>query len=169
MNSAEVILAESLAAISEDGEDAELRYLAGRACIDLGQIEGARVNLAACRSLEPGNHRALYELARLEFLSGDSADSLRYLDEFLRAHEERLSADERNMCEAILDRQFPTDPRNLVHSLYLRVAQLGSNRHLTVLRAFIGAVDAKQWSAAEPLVEIMRPPQGAWEHLPRAV
>jgi lipopolysaccharide biosynthesis glycosyltransferase/tetratricopeptide (TPR) repeat protein len=168
MNSPEVILAESLAAISEDGEDAELRYLAGRACIDLGQLDGARANLATCRCLEPGNHRALFELARVEFLAGDSADSLRYLNEFLRAHEERLSADELKICEAILDRHFPTAPRDLVQSLYLRVAQLGSNRHLTVLRAFIGAVDAKQWSAAEPLVEIMRPPQGAWEHLPRA-
>ena len=72
------------------------------------------------------------------------------------------------MSEEILDQAFPTLPRKSVSRLYLRIAQLGSVRKLTIARAFSGAVAAEQWSTAESLLEIMTPPQRSWEHMPIA-
>lgn len=168
MKSATEILAECLAALAEDGEDADFRYLAGRASVDLNQVEGAKAHLDACRKIEPGHPRAAFELARLEFQSGHLADALTYLDEFLTDLMDRLTPEEQGVSEQILDQVFPTFPRKLVSRLYLRVAQLGGVRHLTVMRAFSGAVAAKQWIAAEPLLDIMSPPQRHWEHMPLA-
>jgi lipopolysaccharide biosynthesis glycosyltransferase len=168
MKSATEILAESLAALAEHGEDADLRYFAGRACVDLDQIEDARAHLEACRGMEPGHQQAALELSRLELRSGHLAEALTCLDEFLAGPMDRLTPAEQGVSEQILDQVFPTSPRKLVSRLYLRVAQLGSVRHLTIVRAFTGAVAAKQWSAAEPLLEIMSPPQRHWEHMPLA-
>ncbi len=168
MKSATEILAESLAALAERGEDADLRYSAGRACVDLDQIEDARAHLDACRGIEPGHQLAALELARLEFRSGHFAEALTCLDEFLAGPIDRLTPAEQGASEQILDQVFPTAPRKLVSRLYLRVAQLGSVRHLTIVRAFTGTVAAKQWSAAESLLEIMSPPQRHWEHMPLA-
>jgi lipopolysaccharide biosynthesis glycosyltransferase len=168
MKSATEILAESLAALAEHGEDADLRYHAGRACVDLDQIEDARAHLDACRGIEPGHQQAALELARVEFRSGHLTEALTCLDEFLAGPMDRLTPAEQGVSEQILDQAFPTSPRKLVSRLYLRIAQLGSARHLTIVRAFTGAVAAKQWSAAGSLLEIMSPPQRHWEHMPLA-
>jgi lipopolysaccharide biosynthesis glycosyltransferase len=153
---------------SKGAEDARIRYQAGRACIEQGQLDEARSHLESCQRMEPHLPGVTFELARLEFHSGRFAKSLEYLSQFLAAHDTTLTAEERDASEQIIDQQFRTAPQHVVYGAYLRVAQLGSVRHLTVLRAFTLAVERKQWASAKLLLGLMRPPQTAREHLPLA-
>jgi lipopolysaccharide biosynthesis glycosyltransferase/lipopolysaccharide biosynthesis regulator YciM len=168
MSSTPDTLADSRSAISTSAEDAGRHCQAGRASIELGQLDDARSHLEACVRIEPDHHRAAFELARLEFRSGQFAKALTYLSQFLAAQNEALPAEERDTCEQIIDHQFRTAPQHVVYGAYLRMAQLGSTRHLTILRAFTLAIERKQWEVAKSLLGSLRPAQNAREHLPLA-
>jgi len=153
---------------SADAADAKAGYQAGLACIEQGQLEEARSQLETCHRIEPHYPGIAFELARLEFRCGRFEKSLEYLSQFLAARDKALTAEERDASEKIIDHQFRTAPQHIVYRSYLRVAQLGSVRHLTVLRAFTLAVGRREWASAKSLLGSMRPAQAAREHLPLA-
>jgi hypothetical protein len=101
-----------------------------------------------CRKFTPKHHWAAYELARAHTLAESQAAAQEPLGHFLNSHAQPLNAVQADWCEKILDRLFEGGNRSALAPLYRRVLELGINRHLTVLRAFEGAVEAGDLAVA---------------------
>lgn len=105
------------------------------------------------------------ELAKLKFLGGRASEGIASLEALLQTGDLALSAQELEACERLLDEYFTTGPSDAISRLYLRLAQLGSKRRRTALRAFSYAVGAGEWDAATPLLEFVGAAQNPKEHL----
>lgn len=163
--SAVELLPAALEILREHGDHGYLRFVAGRACVDLGRLDEAVTHLEACRRLSPQQHWAAYELARAHAMAGQGALALPALRDFLAAHEKPLNNAQQDACERILDREFERGQRGLVAAQYRRLTELGSKRYLTVLRAFEGVVDTGELDAAGRLLGALGWPGDAWGHL----
>jgi lipopolysaccharide biosynthesis glycosyltransferase len=159
------LLPAALELLREEGDQGYPRFIAGRACIELGRLRDAAEHLQACRRLSPRQHWAAYELARVHLLSGDTAQAVPPLADFLGVHDRPLNRVHHELCERILDREFERGQRAALAPLYRRLAGLGSRRYLTVLRAFEGLVDAADLDGAAGLLEVLGWPGDAWGHL----
>lgn len=142
-----------------------LHFFAGRACVQLGRADDAIRHLEQCRKFMPKHHWAAYELARAHALAESPAAAQEPLGHFLNNHAQPLNAVQADWCEKILDRLFEGGNRSALAPLYRRVLELGSNRHLTVLRAFEGAVETGDLAIAGQLLSRLGPPRDAWSHL----
>lgn len=159
------VLAAALAGLRDFAQNGLLHFFAGRAFVQLGEPEDAIRHLALCRKFAPRHHWAAYELARAQALAERPAEALQALGEFLHSHSQPLGAVQAEWCEKVLDKAFDTGPRAPLAPLYRRVVDLGSERYLSVLRAFEGAVESRDLAAAGELLPRLGTPRDAWSHL----
>jgi lipopolysaccharide biosynthesis glycosyltransferase len=158
-------LAAAQAGLREFGGNGLLHFLAGRALVQLGQPQDAIRHLQQARQQAPRHHWAAYELARAQVMGGQGGEALQSLAHFLHCHAQPLGKLQVEWCEKLLDEAFDSGPRAPLAPLYRRVAELGSGRQLTVLRAFEGAVEAGDLAVAGELLPRLGALHDPWAHL----